>query len=119
MFILNAFDRMAKEDNITGFEFEDLQYEIAAAWHISAFVDDTNKGVAYSSGSQFKATELVETLGQAGQMWENLLHNSGGALNLLKCVTPDLGVAQRPSTTPKDVQGQSISCDDQRFQPGT
>jgi len=30
--LLNAFDRMAAEENITGFEFEDPWDEIAAAW---------------------------------------------------------------------------------------
>jgi len=77
---------MAAEENITGFEFEDPSNEIAAAWHIGAFVDDTNQGVTDSKGTQLQA-ELVERLRQAGQMWENLLHNSGGALNLSKCLS--------------------------------
>ena len=59
--------------------------EIAAAWHVGAFVADTNQGVTDSKGTQSK-DELVETLRQAGQMWENLLHISGGALNLSKCL---------------------------------
>ena len=76
---------MAAEENITGFEFEDPSNEIAAAWHIGAFVDDTNQGVTDSKGTQSQA-ELLETLRQVGQMWENLLHISGGALNLSKCL---------------------------------
>jgi hypothetical protein len=86
MILFNAFDRMAAEDNVTGFEFEDPWNEIAAAWHVGAFVDDTTKqGVTDSKGAQSQA-ELVETLHQAGQLWENLLHISGGALNLSKCL---------------------------------
>jgi hypothetical protein len=93
--LLNAFDRTAAEENIIGFEFEDLWNEIAAVWHVGAFIDDTNQGVTDSKGTQSQ-TELVETLGQAGQMWENLLHISGGTLNLcveVSMVTPVLGVA--------------------------
>jgi hypothetical protein len=45
--LLNAFDRIAAEDNITGFEFEDPWNEFAAAWYVGAFVDDTNQGNAY------------------------------------------------------------------------
>jgi hypothetical protein len=85
MILLNAFDRLAAEKKITGFEFEDPWNEIAAAWHVGAFVDDTNQGVTDSKGTQSK-DELVETLRQAGQMWENLLHISSGALNLSKCL---------------------------------
>ena len=77
--LLNAFDRMAAEEKITGFEFEDPWNEIAAPWHVGAFVDDTNQGVTDAKGTQPQA-ELVETLRQAGQMWENLLHISSGAL---------------------------------------
>ena len=83
--LLNAFDCMAAEEKITGFEFEDPWNEVAAAWHVGAFVDDTNQGVTDSKGTQSQA-ELLETLHQVGQMWENLLHISGGALNLLKCL---------------------------------
>ena len=84
--LLNAFDCMAAEEKITGFEFEDPWNEIAAAWHVGAFVDDTNQGVSDSKGTHSQA-ELVETLHQASQMWENLLHISGGALlNLSKCL---------------------------------
>ena len=85
MILLNAFDRMAAEENITGFEFEDPLNDIAAAWHVVDFVDDTNQGVTDSKGTQSQA-ELVEKLREAGQMWENLLHISGGAVNLLKCL---------------------------------
>ena len=76
---------MAAEEKITGFEFEDPWNEIAAEWQVGAFVDDANQGVTDSKGTQSQA-ELVETLRQAGQMWENLLHISGGALNLSKCL---------------------------------
>jgi len=65
--LLNAFDRMTAEEKITGFEFEDPWNEIAAAWHVGPFVDDTNQGVTGSKGTQSQA-ELVETLHQAGQM---------------------------------------------------
>ena len=50
--LLNAFDRMAAEENITGFEFEDPWNEITAVWHVGAFVDDTNQGVTDSKGTQ-------------------------------------------------------------------
>ena len=83
--LLNAIDRMSAEEKITGFEFGDPWNEIAAAWHVGAFVDDTNQGVTDAKGTQSQA-ELVETLRQAEQMWENLLHISGGALNLSKCL---------------------------------
>ena len=76
---------MAAEEKITGFEFEDPLNEIAAAWYVGALVDDINQGVADSKGTQSQA-ELVELLCQAGQMWENLLHISGGAPNLSKCL---------------------------------
>jgi hypothetical protein len=65
--LLNAFDRMAAEEKITGFEFEDPWNEIAATWHVGAFVDDTNQGVTDSKGTQSQA-ELLETLHQARQM---------------------------------------------------
>jgi hypothetical protein len=85
MILFNAFYHMAAEDNITGFEFEDPWNEIAAAWHVGAFVDDTKQGVTDSKGAPSQA-ELAETLHQAGRLWENLLHISGGALNLSKCL---------------------------------
>jgi hypothetical protein len=108
--LLKAFDRMAAEDHITGFELEDPWNEIAAAWHVGAFVDDTNQGVTSSKGTQSQA-ELVETLRQAGQMWENLLlHIFGGALNLSNCLW---------SLHFWEWHKGSTSCDDQRFQPGT
>ena len=53
--LLNAFDHMAAEENITSFEFEDPWNEIAATWHVGAFVDDTNQGVADSKGTQSQA----------------------------------------------------------------
>ena len=85
--LLNAFNCMAAEEKrITGFEFEDPWNEIAAVWHVGAFVDDTNQGVTDSNKGTQSQAELVETLRQAGQMWENLLHISGGALNLSKCL---------------------------------
>jgi hypothetical protein len=83
--LLNAFDRLAVEENITGFEFEDPWNEIAAACYVGTFVDDTNQSVTDSKGNQ-SMDELVESLRQAGQLWENLLHISGGALNLSKCL---------------------------------
>jgi hypothetical protein len=59
--LLNAFDRLAAEEKITGFEFEDPWNEIAAAWHVGAFVDDTNQGVTDSKETQSK-DELAEIL---------------------------------------------------------
>ena len=49
-----------------------------------AFVDDTNPAIMDPTNS-LTANELIEQLRIAGQLWENLLHISGGALNLSKC----------------------------------
>jgi hypothetical protein len=82
--LLNAFDRLASEYDIQGLEFHDPWKEISANWHIGAFVDDTNQAVMDPSHS-LTPNELIEQLRIAGQLWENLLHISGGALNLSKC----------------------------------
>jgi Reverse transcriptase (RNA-dependent DNA polymerase) len=82
--LLNAFDRLATEYNINGLEFHDPWNEISTKWHIGAFVDDTNQAVMDTTHS-LTTNELIERLRIAGQLWENLLHISGGALNLSKC----------------------------------
>jgi hypothetical protein len=82
--LLNAFDRLATEYSIQGLEFHDPWNEIATKWHIGAFVDDTNQAVMDTTHS-LTTNELIEQLRTAGQLWENLLHISGGALNLSKC----------------------------------
>ena len=82
--LLNALDRMSAEDSIPGLSFQDPWGEFSAAWRVGAFVDDTNQGVLDSSHN-LSPEELVEQLRKAGQMWENLLHISGGSLNLAKC----------------------------------
>ena len=82
--LLNALDRMSSEDEIPGLEFVDPWNDIAEAWRVGAFVDDTNQGVLDPHGV-LSPSELVEKLRQAGQLWETLLHISGGCLNLAKC----------------------------------
>ena len=82
--LLNAFDTLASEYNIQGLEFTDPWKEISAKWHIGAFVDDTNQATLDLTHSM-TPDELIEQLRTAGQLWENLLHISGGALNLSKC----------------------------------
>ena len=83
--LLNRLDRISKEDNIPGFSFADPWNEILAAWRVSAFVDDTNQGVMDPTGTLSVPELLVEQMQKAGQLWETLLHISGGALNLAKC----------------------------------
>jgi hypothetical protein len=82
--LLNALDRMSREDGIPGLSFTDPWGDFSASWRVGAFVDDTNQGILDTS-HLLNPDELVEYLRQAGQMWENLLHISGGSLNLAKC----------------------------------
>ena len=82
--LLNALDRMSKEDDIPALSFADPWAEIEAEWRVGAFVDDTNQGVTDPTGA-LPLECLVEKLREAGQMWERLLHISGGSLNLSKC----------------------------------
>ena len=82
--LLNCLDRLCKEDDIPGMFFADPWNEILAAWRVSAFVDNTNQGVMYPTG-KLSLPDLVEQMRKAGQLWETLLHISGGALNLAKC----------------------------------
>ena len=82
--LLNSLDRMSKEDNIPALTFTDPWQEILAEWRVGAFVDDTNQGIVDPTGGM-TSEDLVEQLRKAGQMWERLLHISGGSLNLSKC----------------------------------
>jgi hypothetical protein len=82
--LLNCPDRISQEDNIPGFSFADPWNEMLAAWRVSAFVDDTNQGVMDHTGT-LSLPELMKQMRKAGQLWETLLHISGGALNLEKC----------------------------------
>jgi hypothetical protein len=82
--LLNAFDRLATAYNVQGLEFDDPWKEISVNWHIGAFVDDTNQAILDTTHS-LTDDELIEQLRTAGQLWENLLFISGGALNLSKC----------------------------------
>jgi hypothetical protein len=50
---------------------------------VDAFVDDTAIGMT-DTGSR-SLTELINALESVAQTWEQLLHFSGGALNLSKC----------------------------------
>ena len=83
--LLNALDRMSSEDDIPGLDFTDPWDDFSARWRVGAFVDDTNQGILDASG-MLSIEELVDQLRQAGQMWETLLHISGGSLNLSKCL---------------------------------
>jgi hypothetical protein len=82
--LLNAYDQLADDYDIHGLAFNDPWQELSAKWHIGAFVDDTNQATLDST-SLLTTSELTEQLRQAGQLWEKLLHISGGALNLSKC----------------------------------
>ena len=82
--LLNSLDRMSCEDDIPGLDFADPWSDFRVRWRVGAFVDDTNQGVLDPSGS-LSVDELVEKLRCAGQLWESLLHTSGGSLNLAKC----------------------------------
>jgi hypothetical protein len=82
--LLNAYDQLADEYNIQGLTFEDPWQSISTKWHIGAFVDDTNQAILDTT-AHLTPSELTEQLRQAGQLWETLLHISGGALNLSKC----------------------------------
>ena len=75
---------MSEEDEITGLDFQDPWNDFHARWRVGAFVDDTNQGITDASG-RLSVDELVDRIRQAGQMWETLLHISGGCLNLAKC----------------------------------
>ena len=82
--LLNCLDRLSTEDNIPGLSFSDPWNEFLEAWRVGAFVDDTNQGVMDPLGV-LTLDELVEQMRKAGQLWETLLHISGGSLNLAKC----------------------------------
>ena len=82
--LLNCLDRMSTEDQIPGLDFSDPWAEIQELWRVGAFVDDTNQGVLDPHGS-LSIDDLVEQMRRAGQLWENLLHTSGGCLTLAKC----------------------------------
>ena len=82
--LLNALDRLFEEENISGLDFSDPWHDVRTKWRVGAFVDDTNQGIMDSSGS-LSIDELVNQLRRAGQLWETLLHISGGSLNLAKC----------------------------------
>jgi hypothetical protein len=76
---------MFDEDETPGLTFEDPWEEFRARWCFNAFVDDTTQqGILDSSGT-LSIDELVEQIRQEEQMWETLLHTSGGCLNLAKC----------------------------------
>ena len=82
--LLDCLDRLSKEDGTPGLSFADPWNEILTSWRASAFVDDTNQGVMDATGA-LSLPELVEQMRKAGQLWGQLLHISGGALNLVKC----------------------------------
>ena len=82
--LLNSLDRMSADDQIPGLSFTDPWDDFNVAWRVGAFVDDTNQGVLDATGT-LSIDELVEHLRCAGQLWERLLHTSGGSLNLAKC----------------------------------
>ncbi|KAI2502674.1 hypothetical protein MHU86_11799 [Fragilaria crotonensis] len=75
--LLNALDRISDEDEIPGLDFSDPWNDLRTKWRVGAFVDDTNQGILDSSGS-LSIEELVEQIRRAGQLWESLLHISGG-----------------------------------------
>jgi hypothetical protein len=75
---------MSTEDEVPGLAFADPWSDFRVQWRVGAFVDDTNQGILDPLGT-LSIDELVEQLRRAGQMWETLLHISGGSLNLAKC----------------------------------
>ena len=83
--LLNALDRISDDEDIPGLDFSDPWNDFRTRWRVGAFVDDTNQGILDSSDSLSIAELVVEQIRRAGQLWESLLHSSGGSLNLAKC----------------------------------
>lgn len=50
---------------------------------VDAFVDNTSIGMTYNGSMTLQ--EVIHSLEKVAQTWEQLLHYSGGALNLSKC----------------------------------
>jgi hypothetical protein len=50
---------------------------------VDAFVDDTSIGFTSNGNNSYAA--MIDRIKQIAQTWENLLHFSGGSLNLKKC----------------------------------
>ena len=78
--ILNAFDCLADD----GFSFQDPWQEIMEEWKVFAFVDDTSLGMT-DNNNQLTVKSLTSSIQQSAKIWEQLLHTTGGALNLAKC----------------------------------
>jgi hypothetical protein len=77
--LLNTLERVIP-DRIS---FRSVDGTIVHKRLVDAFVDDTSIGIT-DRGSK-TLSELTKTLEKVAQTWEQLLHYSGGALNLQKC----------------------------------
>jgi hypothetical protein len=66
--LLNALDRMSKEDEIPGLDFCDPWNELSESWRVGAFVNDTNQGTMDSTGL-LSPIELVE---KPSASWSNV-----------------------------------------------
>ncbi|KAI2496067.1 hypothetical protein MHU86_18439 [Fragilaria crotonensis] len=77
--LLNTLERVVP-DRIC---FRSVDGKITHRRLVDAFVDDTAIGITDNGDKTLP--ELVQALETAAQTWEQLLHFSGGALNLKKC----------------------------------
>ncbi|KAI2497541.1 hypothetical protein MHU86_16944 [Fragilaria crotonensis] len=77
--LLNTMEKVIP-DRIT---FKSADGNIVHPRLVDAFVDDTAIGLTDSGGLDMP--ELIASLEKVAQTWEQLLHFSGGALNLNKC----------------------------------
>jgi hypothetical protein len=77
--LMNTMDRIIPER----MAFQSPDGSNSQARLLDAFVDDTSLGFTNDGSLDF--TELTHRLRDIAQTWEQLLHLSGGALNLKKC----------------------------------
>jgi hypothetical protein len=77
--LMNTIDKLTPEC----MHFQSTTGKIKHSRRADAFVDDTSLG--FSDYGKMTYSEMVEKLQEIAQRWENLLHYSGGSLNLKKC----------------------------------
>ncbi len=77
--LLNTLERVVPDRT----RFRSADGKIQHERLIDAFVDDTAIGMTYDGSKSL--TEMISSLETVAQTWEQLLHYSGGALNLSKC----------------------------------
>jgi hypothetical protein len=77
--LMNTIDRLTPEQMHSQSPSGHLTHSRLA----DAFVDDTSLG--FTDYGKRTSPEMVNTFQEIAQQWENLLHYSGGSLNLKKC----------------------------------